>query len=300
MNQIDLTAIHDKTPHYGINVQLLAASKCKETGATVETFLIEMPRMILSEFLTHRVLSKNVASSRAIPTKRILQKIRDKPYYPMFWGENKSGMQSTAVMGNWKAIQCKFWWSIHRVFTLFVTQRLANLGLHKGWSNRLSEPHSYIKLLTTGTDWDNFLHLRADNDAQPEIAAAALLIEHLRHNAIYALCSNTNMHDANNWHYVFITPAERAKYRDKPQYLAQLDAARCARTSYVTHDFKEPNPAADIDTFGKLVGRKLHASPLEHPCFPIRVEDPYPTGNYRGWRQYRQVYESQREFENGK
>lgn len=285
---INLHSIRANIKDYPIEVELLSASICKETRATKETFLLTIPRVILAELNTHRALSRNVASSRAIPTKRLLQLLDEKPYYPMFWGANKAGMQSAQTLGKWNSFWCKFWWDFHRKVTIFVTKRLDNNGLHKQYCNRLQEPHSYIKVLLSGTDWDNFFSLRIDNDAMPEIVNAAQQIKWLRNHAEYRQVSNTNPEDANNWHFVYITDEERLEHRKSPLFLARLDSARCARTSYLTHEMKEPNQESDLKTFDMLTGRKLHASPLEHMGFPCEGIH----GNDRGFKQFRQVWEN--------
>ncbi|MEI7819132.1 MAG: FAD-dependent thymidylate synthase [bacterium] len=58
------------------------------------TFEIEFPRMVLAEFNTHTILSRNSASSRAIPVKKQLKRVLDDPYVPFYWGKNVPGMQA--------------------------------------------------------------------------------------------------------------------------------------------------------------------------------------------------------------
>lgn len=61
------------------------------------TFEFTFPRMVLSEFNTHRLLSRNSASSRAIPVAKQIKKILQDPFIPAFETvrKNQPGMQGT-------------------------------------------------------------------------------------------------------------------------------------------------------------------------------------------------------------
>ena len=61
----------------GIEVKCLSRSICKETGAEITTHFVRMPRIILPEVNTHRIFSRNVASSRAIPVLKMLENLND-------------------------------------------------------------------------------------------------------------------------------------------------------------------------------------------------------------------------------
>ena len=63
-------------------------------GVRLTTFEAEIPRIVLAEFNTHRVFSRNSASSRAIPVKKMIQRVLDDPYVPESWGKNQKGMQA--------------------------------------------------------------------------------------------------------------------------------------------------------------------------------------------------------------
>ena len=64
-------------------------------GKRLTTFVLTYPRAIHSEFMTHRVLSKNSESSRARPVITVLKKVMEHPYLPEKVGKNKSGMQAS-------------------------------------------------------------------------------------------------------------------------------------------------------------------------------------------------------------
>src|ERR1700677_939401 len=57
------------------------------------TFVLTYPRFIHSEFLTHRMISRNASSSRAIPVKKSIQMVIDNPAIPLAFTKNQKGMQ---------------------------------------------------------------------------------------------------------------------------------------------------------------------------------------------------------------
>lgn len=65
-----------------------------EEGARLTTFEVTFPRIVLAEFNTHRVFSRNSASSRAIPVKTMLKRVKEDPFVPVYWGKNQKGMQA--------------------------------------------------------------------------------------------------------------------------------------------------------------------------------------------------------------
>ena len=71
----------------------VAYSISEETGERVCTFEVEVPRIIWAEALTHRLFSRNAASSRAIPVSRMIEMVREKPAMPVRFGANQAGMQ---------------------------------------------------------------------------------------------------------------------------------------------------------------------------------------------------------------
>ena len=59
-------------------------------GVRLTTMEATFHRFILPEFNTHRAFSRNAASSRAIPIKKVIAAVRDDPAMPVFWGKNQS------------------------------------------------------------------------------------------------------------------------------------------------------------------------------------------------------------------
>lgn len=70
------------------------ADSVSESGKRLTTLEVTFPRLVLAEFNTHRVFSRNSASSRAIPVQKQLQRVLDEPFVPEKFGINQPGMQS--------------------------------------------------------------------------------------------------------------------------------------------------------------------------------------------------------------
>jgi thymidylate synthase ThyX len=81
----------------GFEAKILADSITKE-GHRLTTIEATFPRLILSEFNTHRDFSRNSASSRAIPFWKQLQKIISFGYIPSKLGINQAGMQASVFL----------------------------------------------------------------------------------------------------------------------------------------------------------------------------------------------------------
>lgn len=77
-----------------IQAQVIADSK-NEFGNRITTMVVTFPRYILAELNTHRMLSKNSASSRAIPFEKLLKSVRENPFIPIAFQKNHTGMQGT-------------------------------------------------------------------------------------------------------------------------------------------------------------------------------------------------------------
>lgn len=73
---------------------VIADSVHAETGTRITTMELVYPRFIHSEFMTHRILNRNASSSRAIPTSKFIEQVRNEPVMPSHWGRNQKGMQA--------------------------------------------------------------------------------------------------------------------------------------------------------------------------------------------------------------
>jgi len=280
-----------------ITAQIVADSLSPQE-IRLTTLSLKYPRWIHSEFMTHRMFSRNASSSRAVPSRRLKALERE---YPLWWGTNIPGMQSGARLSEEQAEKCREVWQRMADICVEGVAELAEIGLHKQWANRPLEWFTSISVLVSGTDFANFFGVRWHKDAQPEIQELAKRMFQARE------ASTPRTLEPDDWHLPYVAPEEaQALGLDTAR---RCSAARCARVSYLNHDGTEPNVAKDLDTFGKLAGdpngppRPLHASPMEHQATPDRLTDPenpvswqFPAqhGNFQGWRQYRKMISGER------
>ncbi len=252
------------------------ADSVNPVGCRLTAFLVVVPKWMLAELNTHRMLSRSAASSRAIPVKKVIGEILKNPYVPVRFGANQSGMQASADLKGWRLWAARKLWLWARLPAVLFTLLLLKVGLHKQWANRVLEPWMWATVVVSGTDWTNFFRLRANGAALPDFQLVAdLMLEAYLNNSPRKV-------NAGEWHLPFadrFLPDDAAVSAKKV-----VSTARCARTSYENHlggyDYSE-----DERLFGKLTGDPPHAVPLEHPAEALA--DDSRVGNYRGWKQFR-------------
>ena len=163
----------------------VVADSIGDHSPRLTTMLLRYPRCIHAEFMTHRVFSRNAASSRAIPVKKLIQDVTDDPFVPLFWGANKPGMQAGEECNApviWENPQFSLEtermsreqaWLEARDDAVQYARMFADAGYHKQIVNRLLEPFSHITVVVTATQWSNFFALRLHADAEPHIRRLA-------------------------------------------------------------------------------------------------------------------------------
>lgn len=238
----------------------------------VTTFIVTYPRFMHSEVMTHRVFSRNSASSRAIPISKIQQQVYDNPATPVRWGKNGKGMQDHGPLDKIQSQVCATVWTAAAHASVGASKCLETLGLHKQIVNRVLEPFVWMTTLITATEWENFFALRLHKDAQPEFQYLAYLMakEFLSHAPSFK--------NWGEWHIPFDDRMpDNIDLSDK----LKVATARAARISYLTMD-----GAIDIDKDKSLHDSLLqnkHMSPFEHACVASKTFK----GNLVGWNQYR-------------
>ena len=267
----------------GIEVKLIKHSASADTGKPIATFQLKYHRYILSEVNTHRMLSRNSSSSRAIPIAKTIDQVRNSPAMPIHWGKNIPGMQATEQLEGSELEDAKRIWLEAANKVADLAEELDRLGIHKQVGNRIMEPFTYISTIVTSTEWDNFFELRAHPDAQPEFHELAVKMRDAMEN------STPTILNVGDWHLPYISDEEATTL--DTELLIKMSAARCARVSYLTHDGKKPNIDNDLKLYDRLVGSvPLHASPIEHQATPL-IDEYEPSRNFRGWSQYREMVE---------
>jgi thymidylate synthase ThyX len=299
-----------KLPHDLITAKIIADSESDE-GVRMTTLEVEYPRFILAELNTHRMLSKNSASSRAIPVKSMHNQIRQHPAQPVAWGKNQSGMQAREVLDATDTVEAMMLWEQACDSALDYAQQLADLNIHKQLVNRVTEPWMTMKTVISGTEWKNFFYLRDHPDAQPEIQLLA-------HKMKCAMDSSVPEYlTYNEWHLPYVKSVRNRwgtlEYFDANGELMTLVDARvvsascCAQVSYRKNDDSLEKAQR---VFSQLIESvPAHTSPIEHQAtpMPLNVMCAYEpetwvsgtthvsangdlwSGNLRGWVQFRKL-----------
>lgn len=265
-NQIEVKIIEDSIHSFGIG------------DSRITTLQLRYHRYIHAEVMTHRVFSRSASSSRAIPIQKIIAEVWNNPATPLHWGQNISGMQAKTELTGLRLILAKFVWKSASKIACILAFLLYKFGLHKQIGNRILEPFSFINVILTSTEFNNFFELRIHPDAQPEIQQLAKLMKEAMDNSIPKVLKQ------GEWHLPYITNEERAFYSNDA--LLKCSTARCARVSYNNHDGSQPSVLKDAQLHDRLVGSTpLHASPAEHQATPAPFN--IYVKNFKGWCQYR-------------
>lgn len=304
----------------------VVADSISESGKRITTFELEYPRYIHCELMTHRMLSKNCSSSRAIPIEKMLGFIEKNMAVPAYLGRNKSGMQAVEEI-EYKDLALDAWKSGYFKIKE-VVQALTTLGLHKQIANRLTEPYQMMKVVVTATEWDNFFNLRIDKDAQPEL----VMLADKMFNAMQESTPKTLK--AGQWHLPYVNSIESdekpiVSSRDNDQYYFLFDSdgnnlgevyledaikisvASCAAVSYRTENMTLAKADKIFDML--INAENIHSSPFEHLATPVsftvkgqmlneqspvtwekgithmRKDGKLCSGNFTGWIQYRHL-----------
>lgn len=267
-------------------------------GVRLTSLEVTFPRIVLAEFNTHRVFSRNSASSRAIPVEKMLQKVKDDPFIPIYWGKNQKGMQAEQELTEDEQADAESDWLYARDRAVDCAQEMLAKGLHKQITNRLLEPWLFHTVIVTSTEWDNFWGLRCSKDAQPEIRKIAEMMRDVYDRG------TPHPLDYNQWHLPLIDGSELFDMQVNGmsyEEICKVSVGRCARVSYLTHDGKR-DIQADIDLYDRLL-KSGHLSPFEHVARPMSDKDGYVTphdktfcGNFRGFVQLRKTLPNEEVF----
>lgn len=274
------------------------------SGIRLTTFQLRYWRALHSELMTHRMFSRNAGSSRARPSKAIIDQVRNDPWGPLHWGRNQSGMQAHELLKASERVQAERAWMEAAVYAADSAQLMMEANAHKQIVNRLLEPFTYIDVVVTATDFANWFALRDHPDAQPEIRELAQQMRALYESSKPKLLKTGEWHlpyadSREDWEAAYEYDMANGGVGDEDAALALLkkaSAARCARVSYKLFDGSNTNFDADIKLFNRLlVSQPLHASPAEHIASPDSKDEHGNWrnnalhGNLRGFVQFRKT-----------
>lgn len=186
------------------------------------SLVLKFPRTVLAEFNTHRVFSRNSASSRARSVKATIKEVIENPYIPL-WTINKAGMSGHWASPRVEAEATEVYLAgrdaaVRTALALLVgSDRIEGFGrddkeiasrysevvdyyydhmysgtgaepdfglsVHKQVLNRVLEPYMFHEVIVTSSYFDNFLKLRDHNEADPAIwGVSHLLGEAIAHS----------------------------------------------------------------------------------------------------------------------
>jgi len=278
----------------GIYAKVVEASISPQ-GVVLWTIETNTPKFLDAELRTHRMLSQNSSSSRAIPYKKL-----EEIYIPPDIRRQQKGMQGYEHVS--EDVQFSLLKSLLDMYNYTHTHLWSfRSDVHKQHLNRYIEPWTMQKKVITGTEWDNFFNLRLAADADPNIQVVARCMK----EAMSKVTPKQLYVD--QWHLPYID-ASMDTYDIGTRRKASV--ARCARVSYKNHDKSDPDIEKDMSLYHFLYDSK-HFSCFEHQATPLSIDnyimsntinldtvdrgvthfDRYGTAwsaNFQGWAQYRQ------------
>jgi hypothetical protein len=303
----------------------IIADSITETGNRLITFEATCWRPVLAEQNTHCVLSRNSASSRAIPVTKQLERFAEDFAAPIVWPREQKGMQGGSNLEEKPLADAQRVWAdladytLRRIRAYIDSHPDAETRLHKSMLNRWLEVGLWQTQIISATQWDGYFWQRCHKDAEPHIRAMAQAMKDA------ADASEPRLLKPGEWH----TPlwadqgGHESDYEDATvianeggyslsdfddpitEIAKQCSSARCARVSYLTQngvrDLHE-----DIALYERLTSNRVgsedppHASPLEHVATPWAENSQYVTmpsgksmgplprlGKFVGWLQLR-------------
>lgn len=291
-----------------ISAKVVQHSTSYYTNKEIITYELEYPRYIHAEFMTHRVFSRNAASSRAIPIAAMHEQIiRDDVTFTHF-GKNQRGMQAKEELSAKDKNAVEMLWFDARDACIAIAQLMERIGLHKQCVNRLTEPWAMMKVVMTTTQEANWQWLRNHEDAQPEIRVLAEKMLEARNN------STPLKLKYGEWHLPYVSRTFENGVLKYGEGLSLEDAriisaSCCAQVSYRKND-DSLEKARSI--FDRMINTEpVHASPVEHQATPIdtslivegisladlrakgithrNTDGSLGSGNFTDWIQFRQL-----------
>ena len=288
----------------------IVADSVDERGNRITSFILTYPRMIHSELMTHRMFSRNAASSRAIPFATMVKSIENDPFIPIAWQRDHKGMQGTEYLSGDSLKAAIHNWLVASKDAIKIATTLNENGVTKQLCNRLLEPFQWYTCLVTATEFDNFYELRCPKYYGVYKSQKDLLVSNVEERKrpfrerpnesgaeIHIQSLAEAMWDAHNeskpkelktgeWHIPFgdkLDPESIAKaigfktsnydwYNKELWSKIQIATARCARLSYMTFN-NEIDYKKDVSLHAMLLESK-HMSPFEH-CARAMSDDEY-------------------------
>lgn len=293
--------------HFGIDATIVADSE-NPLGIRLTTFVVSFPRIVLAEFNTHRVFSRNSASSRAVPFEKMVEQIRINPFIPIKWMKNHKGMQGNDYFTSDDMIQVngeelsapdffREQWLDARDKAISSAFYMGENNLTKQFVNRLLEPFKWHTCIVTATEWENFFNLRAHEAAEIHIQDLAykMLDQYNQSTPVKKEIGELHIPFGDNIKKEKIiqdlNPDKKLLNNEQwfEEVKMKVAIARCARVSYENYEGGD-DYAKDASLYNKLKSMG-HWSPFEHVA-SAQLSSSF-IGNFKGWKQHRKEFSNE-------
>lgn len=290
---------------------VLASRPNLESGEGQPLITLELHywRRIHPQVLTHRALSRNARSSRACPTLMLIDEVKNTPWGPSEWRENRRGMQPGALLSEAATAHMRELWMRWASDAAGKAWSLHAAHVHKEVANAPLEPYLGIWTLATAmlSAWQEYLTLRYHPAAQYAHQHLARAISDAIEDATSQPLAWRTMHlpyiraaDIDWTHSVLPAGNRQATSLRRDTLLQLISAARCARVSYRPFTSEQADPEHDLKRGLQMAqARPLHASPFEHVAIATPNVDADGARNFgagNGWMQFRAVVEGTQRF----
>lgn len=289
----------------GISATMLAHS-ISEAGIPLISYELIYPRMVHAELLTHGMLVRNAASSRAIPFAKMAAQLTARP---VRFGQANPGMQdkgteydklvegrSVDLGPQWEhanpveALESYEAWEKAKEDAIFWSKAFYDAGYHKQVYNRITEPYQMIKVVLSGTELENYFWLRNHGAADPTLEELARCMHEAREQ------SSPQLLYAGEYHLPYIHTVRTPLVDGTPKLLYFADSGSmdsldlqdaikmsCARTAAVSFRNEDYTLEKCLEVYERLIGDdRKHASAFQHQATPIQPakEAPYYQLNF--------------------
>lgn len=277
----------------------IIADSLNEFGNRITTFRATFPRIVLAEYNTHRMFSRNSASSRAIPFEKMVEAVQTNPFIPLKWMKDHKGMQGSSYVESAVSMQRRVdQWLTGRDLAVYAATKLHEPlesvfdkdsypffyedeePITKQMCNRQLETYMWHTAITTATEFENFYALRFDGAAEIHISKLA------EEMLIAQNASVPKRLKGGEWHIPYGDQIDSkdlmhpGKFGDEQMELVLKDrlkiaTARCAQVSYtIIGEDGKPMDYLKLIALHDRLAKAGHWSPFEH-CAKDMSEDEY-------------------------
>lgn len=283
----------------------IAAHTKNNYNTELISFKLIFPRIVLPEFNTHRMFSKNTSSSRAIPFSKNLNTILENPFVPIAYQKPHKKMQGKEYYTDNEDIKlCEEDWLQGLNSAKNAASNLNDVRkITKQLSNRKLETYTWVSMLMTTSieGLQNFFELRCPKyqiaEGEPEFKSWNSLCKHYENSDVDY--SNFNIEEklklnksyadihisylAELMYDSYINSVAKGKRTHIPfedeiikEYgnldindIIKVSIAKAARFSYTTFD-KKLSLEEQFQLYKDLIEQDPpHSSPLEHIGFAM-------------------------------